>query len=115
MIKDFKETLVGVCTACGTEIMDLTIKKKKQRRLENYREHIVELSNNTLMRVAICEKCKVKLVSGKDVQATADLILENHKFYWDLKKQKWHKELKIEDPNTSKEKYLSKKLILNNK
>ena len=78
--------MLGYCSACGAKIIEITIEKgkKKARFLDNYKEHIIELSNNTIMRVAVCDKCKVELVAGKS-KKTANKIVENHIAYWDNK------------------------------
>lgn len=62
--------------------MDLT-KRGRDKLLPNYADHIIELSNGTIMRVGVCSDCKLLLVSGDQVQVTADNILQNHIEYWD--------------------------------
>lgn len=75
--------LLGHCTACGEEVIDLSKKDKRAsaKFLLNYREHTIMLSNDTLMRVSVCVKCKAQLTSG-DATGTAKKIVENHIKYW---------------------------------
>ena len=102
------ETMTGYCSSCGAEVIDLVAKKF----LPNYTTHIVELSDGTIMKVGVCTACKLKLTSGKNVQKTADAILNNHKTYWSDKKARPRnfKDLMITDPNTSFEKNKIKKM-----
>lgn len=90
--------------------MDLT-KRGQSRLLSNYRDHIVELSNGTLMRVGVCQNCKELLVSGKIVKKTADNILKRHKDYWatDEHAPRGFEDFEIIDPNTDEEKFAKKR------
>ena len=90
--------------------MDLTLRGQK-RLLGNYRDHIVELSNGTLMRVGVCVNCKALLVAGSKVEDTADNILKNHKEYWnnDPYAPKGYKSLIITDSNSTEEKFMQKR------
>lgn len=103
------KTMVGYCSSCGVEIIDLEAKKF----LPNYANHIIELSNGTLMQVGVCVDCKLKLVSGNKVQKTADDILKNHKIYWkDSKdKPKDNETLTVVDPNSDSYKFHQKKIL----
>lgn len=104
-LKQKMQKLTGYCSHCGTEIIDLT-KRKRARMLPNYREHEIQLSDGSLMRVGVCDTCKAKLVAGPDVQKTADKIVANHKIYWDANIQdrpdhsKKYKNLTCIDPNS---------------
>lgn len=100
------QTMIGWCSSCGVQVMDLT-KKGAKRFLPNYREHYVELSDRTLMRVGVCEDCRSSLTSGPNVAKTADKILKNHKTYWKFngRRESAYKDLKIEDPNTDELKF----------
>lgn len=77
----------------------------------NYRDHIIELSNGTLMRVGVCQNCKELLVAGKKVKATADNILKRHKDYWNTDEHapKGYKLFSITDPNTDEDKFMVKR------
>ena len=90
--------------------MDLELRGQK-RLLTNYRDHIVELSNGTLMRVGVCVNCKALLVAGLKVKETADNILKNHKAYWDGDRYapKGYKSPIIIDPNSTENKYMQKR------
>jgi len=114
-LEEKMKTVVGYCTSCGVEIIDLSLKKPKL--LKNYAEHEIELSNETIMPVGVCADCKLKLISGNEVQKIADKILSNHKTYWSGKNGKerpkdWDK-LTVTDPNTSYEKWYKKKILKN--
>jgi len=102
--------MLGKCSNCKTQIMDLELRGQK-RLLTNYRDHIVELSNGTLMRVGVCVNCKALLVAGLKVKETADNILKNHKAYWDGDRYapKGYKSLIIIDPNSTENKYMQKR------
>jgi len=75
------KTTSGYCCVCGDEVVEKV--KEKVRLKENYRQHIIKLSNWTLMRIGVCDKCHAKLTSGNKVQETADTALANHKTYWE--------------------------------
>lgn len=80
-----KDKMLGYCSSCGAKIIEakkVGLRKASLRKLLNYKEHIVELSNGTIMRVAVCDKCKTELVAGKS-QEIADKIIDNHIKYWD--------------------------------
>lgn len=102
--------MLGKCSNCKTQIMDLELRGQK-RLLTNYRDHIVELSNGTLMRVGVCVNCKALLVAGLKVKETADNILKNHKAYWegDQYAPKGYKSLIIIDPNSTEAKFMQKR------
>lgn len=106
--------MLGFCSACGAKIIDIKKKggKASLRKLENYKEHIVELSNGTIMRVAVCDNCKIELVAGKALD-TAKTILSNHKDYWENNRKKKditdYAGLKIINPNTDLGTFLKKR------
>jgi len=102
--------MLGKCSNCKTQIMDLELRGRK-RLLDNYRDHIVEISNGTLMRVGVCVNCKILLVAGTKVKETADNILKNHKEYWEVDKYapKGFKDLFIADPNSTEDKFMKKR------
>ena len=108
------QTMVGYCSSCGAQIIDLT-KQGKDRFLPNFTQHTIELSNGTLMAVGVCSDCKVKLVGGKNVQATADTIVGNHKIYWAVQDEGMRPKdfvtITATDPNTSYEKWYNKKIL----
>jgi len=76
--------MLGYCSACGKKIINMEIKggKASLRKLDNFRENMIELSNGTLMRVAVCDSCKEELVAGNSM-AKAQEILDNHVIYWE--------------------------------
>jgi len=102
--------MLGICSNCGTQIMDLN-QRGQDRLLTNYRDHIVELSNGTLMRVGVCVNCKELLVAGKKVKETADKIMEKHKEYWrnDEHAPRGFEDFSITDPNTDEDKFRKKR------
>ena len=105
------EKMIGRCSHCGMNIIELKAEKKK-RITSDYVEHLLELSNKTLMRVAVCPNCKALLVSGDKVSETADKIMQNHIYYWDFHQKQRpedYKSLFVTDPNTSKSKYFRKR------
>jgi len=105
------EKMIGRCSHCGVNIIELKQTKKK-RITSDYCEHLLELSNKTLMRVAVCPNCKVLLVSGDKVLKTADKIIKNHIDYWNHHQRQApgdYKELYVVDPNTSKSKFFRKR------
>jgi hypothetical protein len=110
-----KDEMLGFCSSCGTKIIQLG---KKPKFLENYKEHFISLSNQTLMRIGVCDVCKVQLVAG-DAKGIAKKILDNHKEYWSNHKVKTEKKhigdrpkfynrLTIENPNTSPKDFFRK-------
>ena len=103
--------MIGWCSSCGVQVMDLT-KKGAKRFLPNYKEHYVELSDHTLMRIGICEDCRANLTSGPDVLKTAAKILKNHKTYWKfVGLGKKYQDLKVEDPNTDEGKFRRNRVL----
>lgn len=100
------KTMSGFCCVCGDEIV---VKVKGRNKLgENFRHHIIKLSNNTLMRIGVCDKCHAKLTSGNKVQETSDTALANHKTYW-ANNPKWspndYQNLTVTDPNSNLSKF----------
>ena len=51
----------------------------KPFELPIYREHFIELSNGSLLKVGVDETCKISLVSGEKVRENAEKILEAYK------------------------------------
>jgi hypothetical protein len=86
-------------------------KRGHDRIMTNYRDHIVGLSNGTIMRVGVCENCKELLVSGEDVLKTAKNILKKQKKYWDSDDHApiGYESFEITDPNTNEEKHAEEK------
>lgn len=105
---DIKTPEIGLCTACDTPILDLS-KKGKARFLPNYREHEMELSNESLIRVVVCDECKDVLVSDTpEAMAMATGIIERHKVWWsenlsedDERMPKFHERLAVIDSNSN--------------
>lgn len=112
--------MVGYCTNCGTEVMDIT-RSRGKRKLDNYREHTMEISDGSLLNVAVCDTCKSLLVSGNKVEETSNRILKHHKIYWQENRKDDHGDtppdafdkLVITDPNSNILKNRAKKLGLN--
>ena len=108
------KTMVGYCSCCGIEIMDLSV-KGRARLLPNFCENELELSDGTIMPVGVCTGCKAKLVSGSEVQKTADVILANHKIYWSGKEKKERPQdfenFTVIDPNSDFNKWKQKKIL----
>lgn len=73
-----KDEMLGFCSSCGVKIISLG---RTPKFLENYKEHYISLSNGTLMKIGVCDMCRVELVSG-DSMKMAKKILKNHKEYW---------------------------------
>jgi hypothetical protein len=91
--------------------MDLT-RKGQERFLVNYRDHVLEISNGTLMRVGVCQNCKELLVAGKKVKKTAEDILENCKAFWrgsDEYAPHGFEMFEVIDPNTDEDKFALKR------
>lgn len=90
--------------------MDLSLRGPK-RLLTNYRDHWVELSNGTIMRVGVCVNCKESLVSGEKVREVADGILKKHKEYWadDPRSPESLQNVSIVDANGNEKSFLEKK------
>lgn len=116
------DEMLGFCSSCGVKIIRLG---RRPQFLENYREHYFSLSNDTLMKVGVCDVCRVELVSG-DAGKMAKKILQNHKLYWATRTKKIKKtngkvskdiprffeKLEVENPNTNPRdftRYLEKK------
>lgn len=47
--------------------------------LPNYREHFMELSNGSLLKVGLDENCHIGLISGNKVKQNAEKMLESYK------------------------------------
>jgi len=107
--------MIGKCSNCDTQVMDLN-RRGQDRFLSNYRDHIVELSNNTLMRVGVCQNCKALLEDEKTAQEVADNILKKHKDYWNNDEYApiGFEDFTIIDQNTNEDKF-AKKRELNTK
>lgn len=112
------KTMVGYCTSCGVQVMDLSPAARGKRALPNYCEHTIEMSDGSLLRVAVCDQCKPLLVSGDKVQETADRILKHHKIFWqgnkkdqfgDGRPDRFDK-LTVSDPNSDIVKNRTKKM-----
>lgn len=77
----------------------------KPFELPIYREHFIELSNGSLLKVGVDETCKISLVSGKKVRENAEKILEGYKEHlreiagYRSDFESWN----VTHPNTSKE------------
>jgi hypothetical protein len=103
-----EEIKIGFCTNCDTQIFDPS-QKGHVRFLPEYNEHVIELSNESLMRVGVCSKCKDTLVRGnQDAEDMASNILERHKLWWgnhlpaeDPRKPKFHHALAVVDTNSN--------------
>lgn len=110
-----EEVKHGKCTNCDRQVLDLT-KKGSKRFLPNYCEQEMELSNGTLMRVAVCSDCKATLVNESEEATTiANNILDRHKVWWsnnlrdnDPRMPAFHLELQVEDVNSNAEKFIEK-------
>ncbi len=104
--------MIGICSNCDTQVMDLN-RRGQDRFLLNYRDHIVELSNNTLMRVGVCVNCKKLLEDEKTAQETSDNILRKHKEYWNSDEYApiGFEDFTIIDPNTNEEKFAEKRKL----
>lgn len=110
--------MVGYCTNCGTEIMDIT-RPRGKKALPNYTEHTMELSDGSMLKVAVCTTCKPLLVSGSKVQETADRILRHHKIYWQQHEIDEHGDgrpsrfdkLTVSDPGTNILKIRNKRIM----
>jgi hypothetical protein len=114
-MSDFpKNQMLGFCSSCGKSIIDLKKKGKKAsaKFTEDYREHIIELSNFTIMRIAVCAECKEYLVSGAEVIKMAQKIVDNHILYWKNHKKgapKNYDKIKVVNPNTTPRDFMRKK------
>jgi len=104
--------MTGTCSSCGKEIL-VKVNGKFRKSLA-YREHFLELSNGTIMRVGVCEDCKIKLVTGDKVDETAEKILDNHKIYWkehsDTAPAKYD-EITVTNPNTTPSQFIRSRNI----
>lgn len=105
------KTMVGFCSSCGANIIDLTGEKPK--KLPNFREHLIQLSDWSLMRVGVCDICKEKLTNGKDRQKIADAVLNNHKTYWKntVNKPKGKDALTVLNPDTTDEDFKRERVL----
>lgn len=76
--------MIGYCSACGASVIvfDKTKKKASAKFAPDFREHYIELSNKTLMRIGLCADCKVYMVSGADIDKKAKDIIKNHIAFW---------------------------------
>jgi len=85
--------MLGKCSACGTQVIEIKKEngKVKAKYLSNYKEHIIELSNHSIMRVAVCDKCKVELVAGKSKEIAVKIV-DNHIDFWGKNKKTAPKE-----------------------
>lgn len=110
--------MVGYCTNCGTQIIDIT-RPRGKKALPNYAEHTMELSDGSMLKVAICTTCKPLLISGSKVKETADRILRHHKIYWQQHEIDEHGDgrpsrfdkLTVADPGTNMLKIRRKRLL----
>lgn len=104
---------IGYCALCQ-EVKIMHFDEKNRLVLSpNYREHFLELSNGTLMRVCVDEECKTRLIGGSEVMKNANIILENHKAFWARESPESidAQDLEVIDPNTDEEKYRRKKAL----
>lgn len=113
-----KKRMIGFCSSCGEVVIDLTKdgRKASAKFKENYKEHIIELSNKTIMRVGVCDKCKIELVSGKNPLKIAKKIIKNHIDYWTGHRKeapRSFEEIKVVHPNTNLRQFLRKKEKVN--
>lgn len=96
---------IGCCCNCNVKVMDLDQRDPRKRKLENYRENWFKLSDNSLMKVAVCSDCNDLM--NKEM---ADNIMQRH---WDT----WIQEIENNEiwDNEKKEiaieNHLSKKVI----
>lgn len=110
-----KDEMLGFCSSCGVKIISLG---RTPKFLENFKEHYISLSNGTLMKVGVCDVCRVELVSG-DAKKMAEKILENHKEYWKNRTKqvkfatrdipKFFLKLEVKNPNTNPVDFIRKK------
>ena len=97
-----EEIRIGYCCHCDKPIINLKEKDPKKRKLPAYREKTLKLSDNSLMRIAICSDCE-KIWSG---EAAEKVMLRHHKT--------WKREIKESKliPEEKKEKLLARYLSL---
>lgn len=102
MPKRIEEIKIGFCCNCDVKIMDLKQRDPKLRKLPNYREHHFRLNNNSLMKIAVCEKCD------------RDMDQEKAKHIMDRHHKTWKKEIEISEviPEEKKKKALEYHLSL---
>lgn len=102
--------MAGHCPSCGADIY--TIVNGRTKKLPTYSEHILKLSNWTLMRVGVCADCKTELVAGKSM-LTAKKIVANHKLYWRKAKKapKNFENLDCMDSNSNPKKFLKERAM----
>lgn len=101
----------GFCALCQEVRIMEAVEGGGVQTLPNYCEHFVELSNGSIMRIGICEDCRPRLISGKNVLQNAKKILDLHKEFWRSENPHGNfDDLDIADPNTDEQKHLQKKL-----
>lgn len=98
------ELKIGHCVNCDKSIIG-DKKLPKKERLKEYRETILELSNGTIMRVAICQKCLKKLN-----QKMAEKIIVRHNEYWKREDKKF-KDLDLIKFNVNEKKFIKDKKL----
>jgi hypothetical protein len=114
-MNDFpKNQMLGYCSACGVKVIEVKKdgKKASAKFMTNFKEQIIELSNKTIMRVGVCDKCKEKMVSGKDPLEVAQKIIDNHIEYWKNHKReapRGYEDLKATHPNTDLRQFLRRR------
>lgn len=116
MSEPVRSIKIGYCTGCDKQIFERV--GSRLQPTDEYNEHEVELSNGTLMRVGVCGTCKpILLGNDENGRALAEYILERHKMLWEaqteqeLTRPNFHRDLAIEDHNSSPEKVRSKLII----
>ena len=77
MAKIIEKLRLGYCSGCDKKILDFTKKDPKERKLPEYREHIFELNDDSLMKVAVCDICDKEMDSK-----LADNIMKRHYKTW---------------------------------
>ena len=108
-----RENIGITMRAAGTSLAGQVVSSGIIVDISRYMKRIIEINDKHLMRVAVCDKCRIKLISGSKVQETADNILENHKKHWRKEKKgapQGFKDFKVSDPNTNHQKHLRKKI-----
>lgn len=101
------------CYSCNKQIIKIAEKEgiKKVKIKDNFREHFIELSNKTIMRVAVCKECKELLMTqaGKEI---AETILSKNKTHWrkgkKIKTENFDN-LNVESSKITKGKFLKRK------
>lgn len=77
MIKEIEKIKIGFCCNCDRQILDLTQQNPRRRALPIYREQYIKLSNNSLMRIALCRDCDENMDKTK-----AEHIMKRHRQHW---------------------------------